>query len=147
MEYQLNVSRQPGQLADATTTSLARLLRTLPGIRTLPWRYRILGVVEAADELPVTLPPRSATLVGGSGKAAWVAFDCPKHRTERILLNLSPSRRPRWTVLDQQLLTVTPSIDALHCGSRCHFWIRRGKLTWVPDQAPRPTGKLRGTPR
>jgi uncharacterized protein DUF6527 len=133
--------RRLTQIDHTATRRLARLLRTLPGIRSLPWRYRVIGVVEAADELPATLLPRSATLVGSFDKAKWIAFDCPKHRTERILLNLSAARSPRWNIADQQLLTIKPSIDALHRESRCHFLIRRGRITWVPDRTPRTAGR------
>lgn len=109
------------------------LLRRIPVLGAMPWRYRINGVAEAADELPVTLLPRTAMLVGTPDKANWVAFDCPRHSSERILLNLSATRRPHWTVNSEGLLTIAPSIDAIHRGSRCHFWIRRGKVRWTED--------------
>ena len=130
--------RGPTGIPSVAIRRFHQLLRTLPGARLLPWRFRIIGVVEAADELPATLLPRSAILVGNLGQATWVAFACPRHNNEQILLNLSPARTPRWKIADHQLLTATPSIDAFHGGTRCHFWIRQGRLAWVPDRTPRP---------
>jgi len=114
---------------------LAILVRCIPGLRALPWRYRITGVVDAADEIPRVLLPRTAVLAGGLANAKWVAFDCPRHATERILLNLSTGRRPRWKTDSTDVLGVRPSVDAVHGGTRCHFWIRHGKVSWVEDRA------------
>jgi hypothetical protein len=110
---------------------LALMARGLPILRLVPWRYRIIGIADAADELPTTLPVRTAMLVGMADRVSWLAFDCPRHRGERILLNLSFARRPRWVVETSDLLSLSPSVDTLHCGSRCHFWIKRGAVRWV----------------
>ena len=110
---------------------LARAARSIPGLRALAWRYRVTGIVDAADEIPRVLLPRTAVLVGAPGNAKWVAFDCPRHASERIVLNLSTGRWPRWTLDSSDVLGLTPSVDALHAGSQCHFWMRRGKVSWV----------------
>jgi hypothetical protein len=106
-------------------------LRQLPGSRLLPWRYLIVGTVEAADDIPDELAARTAVVVQSVGRPTWIALDCPRHGSERILLNLSIRRRPYWTIQEESRLTLTPSIDAFHLGSRCHFWIRRGHLKWA----------------
>ncbi|MGW1341372.1 DUF6527 family protein [Kribbella sp. NPDC002412] len=97
----------------------------------MPWRYIIVGVVDAADEIPLELAARTAVLVQSANRPTWIAFDCPRHRDQRIMLNLSTRRRPYWTIHDRATLTLRPSIDATHNGSRCHFWLRRGHLRWA----------------
>jgi hypothetical protein len=106
-------------------------LRQLPGSRLLPWRYLIVGTVQAADEVPDELAACTAVVVQSAGRLTWIAFDCPRHGNERIMLNLSTRRRPYWIIQEESKLTLYPSIDAVHVGSRCHFWIRRGHLKWA----------------
>ena len=105
-------------------------LRRLPGTRYLPWRYVVTGTVQAADEVPQHLGPRTAIVVINNGKPSWVAFDCPRHRHERLLVNLASHPRPHWTLAPGPRLTLTPSVDAVHNGQHCHFWIRNGKVEW-----------------
>jgi hypothetical protein len=108
-------------------------LRSLPGAKLWPWRYLVIISVQAADEVPAKLPARTAVVVTSKGRPSWIAFDCPRHRRERLLINLSSARRPRWSLQTDTLLTLSPSIDAVHHGERCHFWIRRGKVVWQGD--------------
>ena len=106
-------------------------LRRLPGSRFIPWRYIVVGAVDAADEVPDVLAPRTAIVVKATDRATWVAFNCPRHSHEKILLNLSNRRRPFWTIEAEHMLTLRPSIDAHHGGTRCHFWISRGRIKWA----------------
>jgi len=108
--------------------------RKLPGLRFLPWRYRLAGSVAAADEVPTTLPPRTATVVLARSEPSWLAFDCPRHPEERILLNLSHSRKPWWDLRTGKTVTLFPSVDAFHSGERCHFWLNAGRVNWVQDE-------------
>jgi hypothetical protein len=116
--------------ADLATSPIRIWLRRLPGSRFWPWRYILIGSVQAADEVPVILPARTAVVVLAGERQTWLAFDCPKHHHERILLNLSAARRPRWSLETRNPLTIFPSIDADHKEGRCHFWIKRGKVKW-----------------
>ena len=97
----------------------------------MPWPYTVVGTVDAADEIPLDLAARTAVLVQPADHPTWIAFDCPRHRNQRIMLNLSTGRRPYWTIHDRVRLTLHPSIEATHNGSRCHFWLRRGHLKWA----------------
>jgi hypothetical protein len=113
-------------------------LRGLPGSRHLPWPYVLVGFTDAADEIPDRIAARTAVVVQSGDRRTWIAFDCPRHRGERIMLNLSTSRRPCWRINEEPKLTLYPSIDAFHSEDRCHFWIKRGRLRWVKE-AIRPS--------
>jgi hypothetical protein len=106
-------------------------LRKLPGGRRLPWRYLLVGEADAADEIPRRLRHRTAVLVRPGLRQTWLIFDCPRHCSERIMLNLSRRRRPYWTIEDLSRLTVYPSVDASHGSDRCHFWLKNGWIKWV----------------
>lgn len=118
-----------------TNVSLGQRLRVwmrgLPGGRHFPWQYLLVGSVEVADEIPDELAARTAVLVQPDSYPTWLAFDCPRHPNERIMLNLSMRRRPYWKILEDTRLSVFPSIDAQHSGTRCHFWLKRGRPQWA----------------
>lgn len=110
-------------------------LRRLLGWRPLRRRrWRIVSRVEAADLVPEQLPARGVVLVETAGQPAWLAFDCPCDKGERILLNVSPMRNPYWTVLKKDPLRLRPSIDIKQPKHRCHFWIWNGKVRWAYEE-------------
>jgi hypothetical protein len=100
-----------------------------------PWRRRlaIVSRVEAADEIPESLPRLGAVVVGSESAFTWLAFDCPCMTGHRIMLNLDQRRRPAWALMDANQLTIRPSIDSRLPGRRCHYWVRHGKIIWVKD--------------
>jgi hypothetical protein len=51
------------------------------------------------------------------------------------MLNLSTRRRPYWRIDQEPRVTLHPSVDALHSGGRCHFWMRHGQPNWVKEVA------------
>jgi hypothetical protein len=93
--------------------------------------WRIVQIVEAADELPKRLPRNAAVLVGSYDKPKWLAFDCPCRIGHRVMLNLDPGRRPHWKIADKKKLTVSPSVDWNNSGRVCHYFIRSGRVIWV----------------
>lgn len=97
-------------------------------------KLRVVRNVAAADEIPDSLPPQGAVLVGSTENPTWVAFDCPCADRHRVMLNLDRRRRPTWTVKSSKPLTLHPSIDELRDQKRCHYFIRGGKVQWVPDK-------------
>jgi uncharacterized protein DUF6527 len=129
----------------STSTSfvnqLALWFRRLPGSRHLPWPYIVVGYADAADEIPEQLAARIAVTVQAGDRYTWIAFDCPRHPNERIMLNLSTKRRPYWKISDEQKMTLHPSVDAFHSGGRCHFWIRHGRLKWA-EEVMRPSERI-----
>ena len=95
-----------------------------------PWRaWRVVGQVDAGDEVPDRLPNKGAVLVGTPASATWVAFDCPCRTGHRLMVNLDRSRRPFWSVDSLKPLTIRPSIDDITPERRCHFIVRGGRIT------------------
>src|SRR3569833_1265351 len=102
----------------------------------LPFRpWRILGVVDSADEVPDHLPTRGMVLVGSHRHPKWLCFDCPCESHHRIMLNLDPARRPNWTVRGSRGrdLSISPSVDYIEGRKRCHYVLRTDRVQWVGD--------------
>ena len=95
------------------------------------FRWRIVVVVESADEIPKHLPKNGVVLVGQIAKPKWVAFDCPCRTGHRILLNADKNRRPYWSVSLAGRLTINPSIDFYNTQKHCHYFIRNGRIDWA----------------
>jgi hypothetical protein len=96
------------------------------------WRWRIVGLVEDADEVPSRLPRRAVVVVGSASFPKWLAFDCACGRKHRILLNADPGRRPAWRLVQTDPLNIAPSID-YRGARRCHYFIRDGQTLWAKD--------------
>lgn len=98
-------------------------------------RWRIVGAVESADDIPDRLPHNAAVLVSSAGYDKWIAFDCPCAQRHRIMLNLDASRYPNWRMhqKDHGPLTLSPSVNYYDGVRRCHFFIRGGKVDWAKD--------------
>lgn len=94
-------------------------------------RFRVVAVVDAADEIPERLPAMGAALVGTRARPTWIAFDCPCDEHHRVMLNLDPSRRPAWSVVSTSPLSVRPSIDEWRGDKRCHYFVRDGRVQWA----------------
>ena len=101
----------------------------------LPFRpWRVVGHVDAGDEVPRRLPSKGVILVGPTTQPTWVAFDCPCRRGHRLMINLDNRRRPAWRIGAVRPLTISPSIDDIASERRCHFSIRGGKIAWAPNE-------------
>jgi Family of unknown function (DUF6527) len=107
-----------------------------------PWgrrkRWQIAGRVDAADEVPASIPDRRAILVGTKGEPKWLVFDCPCGDAHRLMLNLDPARPPRWTIIRQRPLSFRPSVDAHKGAHRCHFVMRSGRIHWTTNRTEQP---------
>lgn len=113
----------------------------MAGLGWFNWRRVVFGPtwhidshVEAADQVPTQIPRFGAVLVGSAAHPKWLAFDCPCGRGHRILLNLEQSRWPHWTVRGDKRVTVRPSVRARTTHGECHFFITRGRTTWIDDR-------------
>ena len=98
----------------------------------LPWRaWRIVGQVDAGDEVPDRLPDRGVVLVGMPEDATWAVLDCPCRTGHRLMVNLDRARHPFWSVDSLKPLSIRPSIDDITPERRCHFSVRGGKIKWA----------------
>lgn len=99
------------------------------------FRWRVVGAVDAADEVPRRLPRNGAALVGSEQFPKWVAFDCPCRTGHRIMLNLDSQRKPTWRLgpAPTNKLSIAPSVDYVTEQRRCHYFIRDGKVKWTKD--------------
>ena len=97
-----------------------------------PWHAAVS--VEAATDLPESIPAERAVLVGSDPHPKWIAFECPCNRGHRIMLNLDQSRRPSWRVICRQPLSLRPSVDALYDKQRCHFVLSNGRVIWIRER-------------
>jgi hypothetical protein len=107
------------------------------GICLAPYRrnrWRVLGYVGAGDLLPETIRPAGAYVVGTPQVPRWLAFECACGTGHRVMLNLDPSRSPRWVLASTAPLTVIPSVDSRRPEQRCHYVIRGGRVQWVPNR-------------
>lgn len=95
-------------------------------------KLRVVQVVDAADEIPHDLPRNGAVVVGSLHEPRWVAFDCPCDNHHRVMLNLDVRRRPVWTATSFKPLTLRPSVDEFRGPMHCHYFVRKGKVQWVP---------------
>jgi hypothetical protein len=106
----------------------------------LPWRqWRVVGRVDAGDEVPDRLPRKGVVLVGAPERPTWAAFDCPCRRGHRLMVNLNTERYPAWHVQSLRPLSIQPSIDNITPQQRCHFFMRGGKIVWAGAE-PRSRG-------
>jgi hypothetical protein len=111
-------------------------MANVAGIRWWQWlpvfRWRIVSVVEAADEVPQRLPRNGAVLVGPKARPKWIVFDCPCRSGHRIMLNTDRGRAPHWSTTIGGPLTILPSVDYYeHTVRRCHYFVRKGRIKWV----------------
>ena len=97
-------------------------------------RWRLEAMVSDMDEVPLSIRPRRAYLVGTSSRPKWLVFDCACGGGHRILLNLDPVRRPCWTLRlskTTKALTLHPSVDYHDDCRTCHYVLSNGRIKWV----------------
>jgi hypothetical protein len=102
-------------------------------------KSRIDRLVSVADrsELPELLDPRCVYVLG-SAKPKWALLDCPCGRGHTIELNLAHPARTRWKVTTNPSgqPCIHPSVD-YQGQPRCHYWLRDGRVHWVPKRTTR----------
>ena len=96
--------------------------------------WRIVAIVDAADDIPKRLPRNGAVLVGTSARPKWIVFDCPCRSGHRIMLNIDKAHTPRWSANPQGRLTISPSIDYQDPARRCHYFVRKGRIQWAHEE-------------
>src|SRR5207245_1627786 len=94
--------------------------------RLLQPRYvRMIRVANRSD-LPREISRRAVVVIGSDDKPKWAMLHCPCGRGHVVELNLSAVRRPRWDLdVEHGRTSLSPSVNAVYDGHRCHFWLRR----------------------
>ncbi len=86
---------------------------------------------ESASQLPTRLPRRTVTVAGSP--PAWAVMECPCGTGHRLMIRIRPHQRATtWQLTDDHGITMKPSIDYITAERRCHFWLRSGRIVWVP---------------
>lgn len=98
-----------------------------------PWR--LVEVVDDADEIAAQLPRNGVSFVGTVTNPKWIAFDCPCRTGHRVMINGDPVRKPCWKAVvgTDQRVTISPSVDYADRNKRCHYFVRHGKVEWARD--------------
>src|ERR1700722_863439 len=110
----------------------------IPWWQKLPiFGWRVVGSVDAADEIPPLLPRNGAILVGTLRQPKWIVFDCPCRTGHRIMLNTDRARSPCWKVTTKGSLTISPSVDYDSGDRNCHYFIRKGRTVWTYQRTHR----------
>ena len=90
-------------------------------------------IYKSAASLPEQLPRRVLAVAGDP--AAWAVMECPcgtghrlkvriRHHGDATMWDLTQTHRGP---------SLDPSIDYDSPGRRCHFWLRDGRVIWVPS--------------
>jgi hypothetical protein len=97
-------------------------------------RPDLVGRVQADHPSPESLKPGLLVIVKDGQIEKWVCFMCPGPCGEKVMLPLSRKRNPHWRVKLDWLNrpTIEPSVHQTN-QSRCHFWVRGGKIVWCDD--------------
>lgn len=103
-------------------------------------KARAVGTI---SDVPDDLDQSVFYIAGTSSLPKWAVFICPCERPHRVTLSLQSSHRPHWRVrIRSGRVTVWPSVD-VRDWRRCHYWIRDGRVQWVPDLLDDETGAPR----
>ena len=103
--------------------------------------WRLEAMVPDMDEVPLTIRPHRAYLVGTPSRHKWLVFDCPCGGGHRILLNLDASRLPVWTLQlsKTKVLSLCPSVNYHDQHRTCHYILSNGRIKWVRPRTPTRT--------
>jgi hypothetical protein len=112
---------------------IARLNRLFRFI--LDDRHYFIGM--SVEDVPDKLEENVVYLIGDTSAPWAAAFVCPCGCKEVISLSLIPDDKPRWKARMQWngSATLYPSVWRTR-GCRSHFFVRRGRVLWVSDDAP-----------
>lgn len=89
------------------------------------------------SDLPEIPKANELAIAGSPTNPKWAALDCPCGKGHTILLPLSRSEDPHWSVSKnvKHQPSLYPSIDRnRYEGVRCHFWLKDGRIHWVKSE-------------
>jgi hypothetical protein len=89
---------------------------------------------EARTSVPDPVRRHTVAVVERDGLPMWAIFECPCGNGHTLLVNLSRTRRPAWSLTaDSRGPSLAPSIDFADGKRRCHFWLQHGRARFTPD--------------
>ncbi|HET8630055.1 MAG TPA: DUF6527 family protein [Thermomicrobiales bacterium] len=88
-------------------------------------------IAESGRRSQPAVAPGEALLIRSGARDKWLRFACPDRCGAMIMLDLSPTRRPHWSIelSDEGKLSVFPSVVNRECGA--HFVVREGRIVWL----------------
>lgn len=94
------------------------------------YQYRIKIVND--NPKPENINNNIIYVVGGKDYVKWAYLKCPDNCGETIMLNLSKSKSPSWSISQDKYgrTNISPSINKKD-GCKSHFWIKKGNVNWV----------------
>lgn len=96
------------------------------------WRHDLKVVDLVGEEIPRAIPSKELICMLDEGQPWAVAMRCPCGCGDAIELILLEGVKPRWDLsIDRGLPSIHPSVWR-NVGCRSHFWVRRGRIHWVP---------------
>lgn len=97
-------------------------------------RPDFIARVQRDHPTPEQLTPGLLVVVRDGRIHKWICFRCPGGCGEKIMLNMSPNKSPRWRIMIDWLRrpSVEPSVLQT-TGCHCHFWIKNGVIDWCGD--------------
>jgi hypothetical protein len=70
-------------------------------------------------------------LVEKEHRKTWVVFSCPCEQGHRLVINLSPTKRPSWNIsIRKNQASLWPSLW-LKGLCKSHFWLRNNRVYWA----------------
>lgn len=102
-------------------------------VKLVAWFRRDLVCVDVHDEEPPDKIARRRLIRMIDENQPWaVVMMCPCGCGEVIELSLSPASKTHWKLtLEGGRPTLHPSVWR-NIGCQSHFWVRRGRVHWVP---------------
>jgi hypothetical protein len=120
-----------GAIADRTTDWLRRQRVVTPRLDDVKYFAQ-------QSEVPTRLPRRALAVSGSPENPRWVSFECPCGTGHTIMVNLSTKRPPFWTLsLGGGGPSLSPSVNFNDAYTRCHFWVRDGRVNFTRDSRRR----------
>ena len=87
----------------------------------------------SAAELPAQLGRHVVAVAGDP--PAWAALECPCGGGHRLTIRIRQHSQATVWRLDQGPAgpSLYPSVDFDSAVRRCHFWLERGRVRWIPE--------------
>ena len=86
------------------------------------------------EDLPHNPQRDCLYIIGGREYPYYAAVVCPRKKCKNVVhLEISSDVQHRWkfTEHDDGSITLSPSIHVTKLPCKCHYWIKRGRVSWA----------------